>query len=242
MSKAARPAFAAAIPSILGARAYRNAALLVPARHAVRRLQTLPPQQPRRHASPSQPARLSRGAGTRTRACASRPGAGRGAAVSDAGEAQKARGAPGGATRPLRLLWDSDCPLCVAEVDGLKRRAAAFAAAPVEFVDVAAAGYEARADNGGVSYEAAMGRIHAVTGDGEVISGVEVFRRVYEALGMGWVYAPTRVPVIGALVERVYDVWADNRLRLTGRPTLEELVQMREKAKQTRERGDGTCR
>lgn len=128
------------------------------------------------------------------------------------------------------------------EVEGLKRRAAAFATSPVDFVDVAELGYEASEENGGVSYEVAMGRIHAVTGDGDVISGVEVFRRVYEELGMGWVYAPTKLPVVGTVVDRAYDVWADNRLRLTGRPTLDELVELREKARQKRESGDGTCR
>ena len=42
--------------------------------------------------------------------------------------------------------------------------------------------------NAGIDFETAMGRIHAITNEGEVIRNVEVFRRVYEALGMGWIY------------------------------------------------------
>jgi predicted DCC family thiol-disulfide oxidoreductase YuxK len=142
---------------------------------------------------------------------------------------------------PIRLLWDGECPLCVREVGGLRARAAAFAKAPVEFVDIAEDGYEA-AENGGVGYAEAMGRIHAVMGDGEVVAGVEVFRRVYDALGIGWVYAPTRLPVVGAAVEAAYDVWAANRLRLTGRATLEAIVAAREKAAAVAARGEATCR
>lgn len=33
--------------------------------------------------------------------------------------------------------------------------------------------------------------IHAVLPDGSTVKGVEVFRRVYEAIGLGWVYAGT---------------------------------------------------
>ena len=69
-----------------------------------------------------------------------------------------------------------------------------------------------------------MGRIHALLPDGTVLQNVAVFRRVYEILGMGWVYAATKLPLVGALVDAVYGVWADRRLALTGRPDLATLV------------------
>lgn len=37
-----------------------------------------------------------------------------------------------------------------------------------------------------------MERIHAVLPDGTVVRDVEVFRRAYEAVGLGWVYAATK--------------------------------------------------
>jgi predicted DCC family thiol-disulfide oxidoreductase YuxK len=58
---------------------------------------------------------------------------------------------------------------------------------------------------------------------------VAVFRRVYEELGMGWIYAATRWPVVGAIVNQLYSLWAKLRLRLTGRPTLEAIIADRQK-------------
>ena len=98
----------------------------------------------------------------------------------------------------------------------------------VTFVDIADDAYTP-ADNGGISFETAMGRIHAILADGSVLHNVEVFRRVYDALGIGWMYAATRWPLIGPMVDRLYDLWADWRLRLTGRPDLKTLVAQREK-------------
>ncbi len=43
----------------------------------------------------------------------------------------------------------------------------------------------------------AMGTIHGVLPDGRVITNVEVFRKLYEAVGLGWVYAPTQLGPIG---------------------------------------------
>jgi predicted DCC family thiol-disulfide oxidoreductase YuxK len=80
---------------------------------------------------------------------------------------------------------------------------------------------------GGVTFEAAMGRIHALKADGTVLQGVEVFRQLYSVLGIGWIYAATRWPVIRPLVDALYDRWADWRLAVTGRPPLVEIAQQR---------------
>ena len=54
----------------------------------------------------------------------------------------------------------------------------------VSFVDIAADDYNPEA-NGGVDYETAMGRIHAVLPDGTLVKNIEVFRRVYETFLYG---------------------------------------------------------
>lgn len=128
-------------------------------------------------------------------------------------------------TWKIRLLYDGDCPLCLREVNFLTKKDAGRGL--VDFVDIAADDYDP-ADNGGVDFETAMGRIHAVLPDGSTVKNVEVFRRVYETLGMGWVYAVTKWPVIGPLVDWVYGVWADLRLRVTGRAGLATVVAERE--------------
>lgn len=125
----------------------------------------------------------------------------------------------------IKLLYDGECPLCVREVNFLTKRDAGREL--VAFVDIAADNYNPQA-NGGVDYETAMGRIHAVLPDGTLVKNVEVFRRVYEILGMGWVYAATKLPIVGAIANFLYGIWADLRLSLTGRSSLETIVRERE--------------
>ncbi|MBW4469024.1 MAG: DUF393 domain-containing protein [Stenomitos rutilans HA7619-LM2] len=135
----------------------------------------------------------------------------------------------------IELLYDGECPLCMREVNFLRRRDAGRGL--VAFVDIADPHYNPALYRG-VDFETAMGRIHAVLPDGTVIQNVAVFRRVYEVLGMGWVYAATKLPVIGTIVDFVYGLWADRRLALTGRADLATIVA----ARQQRVNGDATQR
>jgi len=129
---------------------------------------------------------------------------------------------------PIELtpLFDGGCPLCVREVRFLRRR---DRAQRIRFVDIDAEDYQAAA-HAGISYRDAMGRIHAIAADGTVLRDVAVFREAYRLIGLGWLYAPTRWPLLSALVDRLYSFWAERRLQLTGRPDLDTLC------------GDRTCR
>ena len=72
-----------------------------------------------------------------------------------------------------------------------------------------------------------VGKIHAITSDGEVVTNVEVFRRLYDLVGLGWVFAITRTEPFGTIVDKVYDVWAAWRLPITGRETMETILAKR---------------
>lgn len=109
------------------------------------------------------------------------------------------------------------------------------------FVDIAAPDYRAE-ENGGVDFKTAMGRIHAVLPDDTVIRNVEVFRQIYSILGIGWLYAPTKWPVVGPLVDTLYAFWADRRLAWTGRPPLNTLVTKRQAMQCTDKNSNGTTR
>ena len=137
----------------------------------------------------------------------------------------------------IKLLYDGECPLCVREVNFLTKRDAGRGL--VAFVDIADDNYNPES-HGGVDYETAMGRIHAVLPDGTLIKNVEVFRQVYETLGMGWVYAATKLPIIGPIVDMVYTIWADLRLALTGRPKLATIIADRQK--RIEDKTQGRCR
>lgn len=136
----------------------------------------------------------------------------------------------------IKLLYDGECPLCMREVNFLQKRDAGRGL--VAFVDIAADDYTAEA-NGGVDFETAMGRIHAVLLDGTVVQKVEVFRRVYEVLGLGWIYAITKLPIVGWLANVLYDFWAERRLTLTGRSMATVLAERQQRLECNQE---GRCR
>lgn len=125
----------------------------------------------------------------------------------------------------LELLYDGECPLCLREVNFLRRKDGDRGL--ISFVDIADETYDPDL-HAGIDFETAMGTIHAILPDGTVIKNLEVFRRVYSILGMGWVYAPTRWPVLGPLCDRLYRIWARWRLQLTGRPSLAAIVRDRQ--------------
>ncbi|CAI5955974.1 unnamed protein product [Closterium sp. NIES-64] len=133
-----------------------------------------------------------------------------------------------GDTWQLKLLYDGDCPICMREVDFLRGRNKEFGT--LKFVDIAAGDYSAD-ENAGVQYEAAMGSIHGIRRDGTVVTGVEAFREFYEAVGLGWVYAITKFPPVGALADAVYEIWAKYRLPLSGRPSLQAVIEERRRNK-----------
>jgi predicted DCC family thiol-disulfide oxidoreductase YuxK len=108
-------------------------------------------------------------------------------------------------TWKIKLLFDGLCPLCVREVNFLKRKDGDRGS--IAFVDIAADEYNP-ADHGGVDFETAMGRIHAILPDGAI------------------------VPIVGVLADRLYGVWADYRLLLTGRSDLKTIVAERQQRKQ----------
>lgn len=65
---------------------------------------------------------------------------------------------------------------------------------------------------------AELGRIiHARWGDGTVITGVDVFRAMWEAVGLGFLARLSRLSFVEPLVVNAYAWFARNRLRLTGR-------------------------
>ncbi|MGB7085290.1 MAG: DCC1-like thiol-disulfide oxidoreductase family protein [Phormidesmis sp.] len=125
----------------------------------------------------------------------------------------------------INLLYDGACPLCLREVSFLQKKDAGRGL--VKFTDIAALDYNP-ADNSGIDFETAMGRIHAVRADGSVVKNVAVFQEVYEALGIGWMYAPTKWPIVGPIINKIYDLWADKRLAMTGRDSLEKIMAERQ--------------
>lgn len=118
----------------------------------------------------------------------------------------------------FEVFFDGECPLCVREIGMLRRL---DRRGRIRFTDIAAPGFETK--DLGVPYEALMARIHgrSLEGDRELVEGVEVFRRLYAAVGFGPVVALTRLPGVRGALDAGYRWFAKNRLRLTGRDACE---------------------
>ena len=125
----------------------------------------------------------------------------------------------------IDLLYDSECPICMMEVNFLQKR---DVQGRIRFTDLSSPDYDP-ADHGNVTFRQGMRKLRAVLPGGEVVTGVEVFRKTYDAIGLGWIFALTNNPVIGGFADKVYDVWAENRLRITGRHDL--AAQLAERSK-----------
>lgn len=113
---------------------------------------------------------------------------------------------------PLTVYFDGDCPICRREIDLMKllnRKG------HLQFIDFSQSTYSP--EEHGYN-QCDLGRvIHARRADGLTITGVEVFRAMWEAIGLGFLANLSRLPLINKLLVKAYTWFGRNRLRLTGR-------------------------
>lgn len=116
-------------------------------------------------------------------------------------------------TSPMvEVFYDGDCPLCLREIRMLKwfdRRRR------IQFTNIAASGFAPAAY--GLTMQEFMDEIQGRLPDGRWIRGVEVFRQLYRAIGLGPLVWTSRLPGISQLLDCGYRFFARHRLRLTGR-------------------------
>jgi len=114
----------------------------------------------------------------------------------------------------FEVFFDGDCPLCTREIDMLrfldrKRN-------HIKFTDIASPDFDAES-NTGLNMEQLMAEIYGRLPNGELVKGMEVFRQLYGAVGLGPLFAPTKWPVLKPVFDGLYTAFAKNRLKLTGR-------------------------
>ncbi len=122
-------------------------------------------------------------------------------------------------TAKLTIFFDGACPFCKREVDFLKSR---NKEEKIKFIDINSSDLSLYLEYG-ITYRKTMERIHALKSDRSVIKDIKVFQEAYKLLGLGWVYAPTKLPIVDKLTEYIYRLWAKHRLKITFRPSIEEL-------------------
>jgi len=112
----------------------------------------------------------------------------------------------------VEVFYDGDCPLCSREVTFLRARAHR---GEIKFTDIAALGFDP--DPLGFTQAEMMSEIRGRARDGRFISGVEVFRQMYAAVGFTRLVKLSRLAPIDWLLRVAYRAFARNRLKLTGR-------------------------
>jgi len=110
----------------------------------------------------------------------------------------------------FKILIDYQCPICRREADLLRRLDGGRGR--LAFEDITAADFDA--SKYGRTQDDVMASIHGITSDGTVVSGVEVFRRAYDAVGYGWLLKPTGWPVLKQVSDIGYRWFARNRYRI----------------------------
>jgi predicted DCC family thiol-disulfide oxidoreductase YuxK len=116
----------------------------------------------------------------------------------------------------IEVFFDGGCPLCQREISLLKRW---DRQRRIRFTDIDAASFQPASV--GRTREALMAQMHGHLPDGTWLTGVEVFRRLYAAVGFGPLVWLSRLPLISQLLDLGYSVFARYRLQLTGRCTAE---------------------
>jgi len=115
-------------------------------------------------------------------------------------------------THSVEVFHDGACPLCAREMRWLRKL---DRDGRILFTDISAPSFDPASV--GLTFEALMARLHGRLPDGRMIEGVEVFRQLYAAVGFRRLAAFSRAPVVSHLLNAGYALFAQNRLRLTGR-------------------------
>lgn len=117
------------------------------------------------------------------------------------------------ASSAFEVFFDGECPVCMREIRMLQRLDRRGA---IRFTDIASGSFDATSI--GKTHAELMSRIHGRDlASGALVEGVEVFRRLYAAVGFGPVVALTRLAPVSWVLDRAYAWFAAHRLRLTGR-------------------------
>tara|TARA_Y100001968_G_scaffold155193_1_gene141734 strand:- start:332 stop:724 length:393 start_codon:yes stop_codon:yes gene_type:complete len=119
----------------------------------------------------------------------------------------------------LTIFFDGGCPLCKREVDFLQSK---NQKGYLSFIDINSSEFSLNSKYE-ITYKQAMKRIHALKRDGSVIKDINVFQEAYSLIGLGWIYAPTKLPILDKVFDFIYGFWAKYRLKLTFRPSIDKL-------------------
>jgi len=115
------------------------------------------------------------------------------------------------AALPAKVLYDGQCMVCLTNkalltfFDRRKGR--------LDFVDIRSSTYDP-AQNGGVAFADAMRHFHVITG-GTVMEGSEAVLTAYSKVGLGWLMAVLRFPLIRFFIDGLYRFVSKHRYTIS---------------------------
>lgn len=112
----------------------------------------------------------------------------------------------------IEVFFDGNCPICRREIAFLRRLDRRNR---IRFTDIAPLDPAATVDD--IPWTDLMAEIHGRLPDGRWIKGVEVFRQLYSAVGLGPLMRVTRWIGIEQVLDTAYAAFARRRLRWTNR-------------------------
>ncbi|MHB1155720.1 MAG: thiol-disulfide oxidoreductase DCC family protein [Phycisphaerales bacterium] len=113
---------------------------------------------------------------------------------------------------PILVLYDGACPICSRRASAMRRRDRHDR---LRLIDISAADFDPA--RFGLTHTAVQSQIHAVLGDGRIVTAMDALRHIHRALGMGRLLAPTGWPVLRPMCDWLYRRFAAVRPRLSGR-------------------------
>ncbi len=110
----------------------------------------------------------------------------------------------------FEVFFDGDCPLCRREIDMVRRL---DKSGRLILTDIGSPLFVPT----DVSLETLMREIHGRFPDGVYVTGVEVFRQIYDRIGFSFLVVPTRWPVVRHALHPAYRCFAYFRFQLAKR-------------------------
>jgi predicted DCC family thiol-disulfide oxidoreductase YuxK len=111
---------------------------------------------------------------------------------------------------PIQILYDGNCPICCRKVDFLRCR---DPQSKLSFLNIRNPDFHP--EETGIPRVELENKIHAILPDGTIIQRMDVIRAAYREIELGWLVAPTGWPVFRPLFDKLYDLVAKNRQRIS---------------------------
>lgn len=106
----------------------------------------------------------------------------------------------------LTVFYDGHCPLCIKEIRYLDKH---NTQGLLILVDIHSENFSAYYPH--LDKQQLDARLHGLTADGHLITGLDVTHLAFTLIGKGWVYAPLRWPLIRIFADSVYTLFAKHR-------------------------------